>query len=241
MAGLALLLLANAAFMWACAATEVADLHETERVTIPTFVNRRFEDIMRNEEYRDRFDFNHREEHSSETAPGVIISQIPAGGRVVEVTPDASRTSISLVVSLGEARPTVMPSLAGQHWGAARNELAGLGLNLIIVLEIVESNEHPDIVVGTTPPAGERLAIGDTVYIRYSGGTDISMVTVPALALPTTLEALQEAFQDLDLVIAFDEFEDSTLEEGTVTFIRNAGEEVPAGSEIHVSVSTRAP
>ena len=132
-----------------------------------------------------------------------------------------------------------MPDLVDMHWGVARNELLRRNLDLQIHLVEVAREEAQGIVVETMPPAGESLGRGYTVTLRYSGGQNINMVTVPALNLPTTRAALKSAFSELDLELEFDAFYDVVLEECTVTHIRNAGESVPTGSVIVISISVR--
>jgi beta-lactam-binding protein with PASTA domain len=132
-----------------------------------------------------------------------------------------------------------MPNLVGMLWSTARNDLLGRGLDIQVDPVEVASNEMVGIVIETIPPAGEALQRGFTVTLRYSGGPDIEMVTVPALALPTTRAALMSAFRGLDLEIVFDEYEDADLDDGTVTYIRHAGEEVAAGTVVNVSISVK--
>jgi len=232
-------LIVIAVFMWNFYLSGIFDPQSTDQITIPNFQNRRFEDIIANDEYTDLFSFSRRDEYSGEIAAGLVISQNPAADRVVGAPMPGGKRNIELVVSMGEAPPTIMPDLLGMHWGVARNELIRAGLDLDIDPVKVASNEAPDMVIETIPPAGEVLGKGYTVTLKYSGGPEIPMVPVPDLPMPTTRAALMSAFRGLDLEIEFDEFLDEDLEEGTVTHIRHAGEDVPAGSSIIVSISYR--
>ena len=228
-----------AVFMYNYYLSGIFNPQSTEQITIPNFVNRKYDDIVANEEYTDVYNFSRRDEHSSDIASGSVISQNPAADRVVGAPMPGAKRNVELVVSMGEAPPTIMPDLIGMHWGVARNQLLRLGLDLDIDPVKVASEEAPDSVVETIPPVGEVLGKGYTVALRYSGGPDIERVPVPELQLPTTRAALESAFKGLDLIIEYDEFLDEELEDGTVTHIRHAGEEVPSGSSIIVSVSYR--
>jgi len=232
-------LIVIAVFMWDFYLSGIFNPQSTEEITIPNFVNRRYEDIIENSEYTEIFSFNRRDEYNNEFAAGLVISQNPAADRVVGAPMPGGKRNIELVVSMGEAPPTIMPYLVGMHWGVARNELLRLGLDLQIDPVRIASDEALDMVVETIPPEGAVLGRGYTVSLRYSGGPEIPMVPVPDLTLPTTRAALMSAFRDLDLEIVFDEFIDEDLEEGTVTHIRHSGEEVPAGSSIIVSISVK--
>ena len=210
---------------------------QREQITMPSFVNRRFEDIITNTDYTDVFNFSPTEEYSNYVSAGLIISQNPVPERQVSAPLPGGRISVQVAVSLGSPPPTLMPDLVGRHWGVARNELINRNLNLDIEAIQVASNEQPGLVIETIPPAGEILARGHTVILRYSGGPDIPMVLVPDLELPTTLSAFISAFRGIDLEPVFDEFYSTVYEAETITYIRHAGEEVPAGSQIAVSIS----
>ena len=226
-----------AVFMWNFFLGDMFGQQHREQMNIPNFVNRRFEDIIRFDEYTDIYNFNPIEQYSTEFAQGMVISQNPVADRLVSAPLPGSRINVELVVSLGEPPPTLMPDLIGRHWGVARNELVNRNLNLYIEAVEVASNELPGLVVETIPPAGEMLARGHTVILRYSGGPNIPMLRVPDLPLPTTMSALESAFQGLEFELVFDEFYSSIHAAGIITYIRHAGEEIPVGSRVDISIS----
>ncbi|MCL2227024.1 MAG: Stk1 family PASTA domain-containing Ser/Thr kinase [Oscillospiraceae bacterium] len=224
-------------FMWNFFLADIFGAQQREPLIMPSFLNRRFEDIIITDEYTNIFNFIPREEHSTEFAHGLIISQNPMADRQLSAPLPGARINVELIVSIGAPPPTLMPDLIGTHWGVARNELINRNINLYIDTVEVASDAPLGLVVETIPPAGEMLASGHTVIIRYSGGPDIMMVNVPDLELPTTYAALTSAFRGLDLVLMFDEFFSTVHPLDTVTYIRFAGEEVAAGTAIAVSIS----
>ncbi|MCL2365665.1 MAG: Stk1 family PASTA domain-containing Ser/Thr kinase [Oscillospiraceae bacterium] len=227
-----------AVFMWNFFLSDIFGTGQREPLLIPTFVNRRFEDVINNDEYTDIYNFNPiREEYNTEVPEGFIIFQSPAPDRQVSEPLPGARINVELAVSLGTPPPTIMPDLLGLHWGVARNQMINRNLNLDIETSAVASDITQGLVVETIPAAGEDIARGHTIIIRYSGGPNIPMVSVPELNLPTTLTAVTSEFRGRDLVLVFEEFYSDVHPADTVTYIRHAGDEVPAGSNIIVSIS----
>jgi len=228
-------------FMWTFFLRDIFSPQDREQITIPSFANRRYEDIIRNDEYTDIYSFTKREEYNSDFAPGVIISQSPVADRPVSAPLPGRKITIDLVVSLGDAPPTLMPELIGMHYGTAINILVNRNLELQIEDYEVASNEPPGLVIETIPGAGDNLSRGNRVIIRYSGGPNIPMLIVPDIVLPTTRAAVMSAFRSLDLELVIEEYIDTAHDPGTVTYIQNAGEEVPAGSRIVVHTTILPP
>ena len=223
-------------FMWTFFLRDIFSPQDREQIQIPSFTNRRYEDIINNYEYTDIFNFTHREEYNSNFALGVVISQNPSADRLVSPL-SGRKITVDLLVSLGDAPPTLMPELIGLHYGTAINILVNRSLDLQIEDYEIASNEPPGLVIETIPVSGDMLSRGNRVIIRYSGGPDIPMVTVPEIVLPTTRAAVMSAFRNIDLELIIEEYVDTAHEPGTVTFIQNAGDEVPAGTRVVVHIT----
>jgi len=234
-------LIAIVIFMWQYLLKDIFSPQERDQVTIPSFINRRYSDIIGNEEYTETYTFSQREEYSDDFARGLVIHQNPAAERVVSVPLQGRKIAVELVVSLGGAPPLMMPDLRDKLWSVARNELISLGLGLEIDTLEIASDITPGMVIETIPAAGEMIARGYTVTIRYSGGPDIVMVTVPELLLPTTEAALRSAFRGVDLDLDIERYASLEYDEGVVTYISNSGKQVPAGTRIVVHISTGPP
>ena len=231
--------------MWNYYLRDIFGSDEVEQIVIPNFVNRKYEDIQNNDEYKELYSFNVRYDSSSNTAEGLVMSQNPAEGSRRNPPLSGNRITIELVVSSGDEPPTDMPDLIGLHYVEARNRLVNLNLDLTIELDPVNVDDDSiaiGIVIETVPSASARdnkLWRGNTVVIRYSMGPDERLVRVPDM-VGSTRAAVDAAFRDINLDPNFREFEDSALA-GTVIFIANAGEEVPVGSRITVHVSLGPP
>ena len=224
-------------FMWNFFLGDIFGATDREPIIMPSFINRRLEDVINNDEYTEIYTFNVDEAYSTEVAQGIIISQNPIPDRQISAPLPGNRINVQITVSLGSPPPELMPDLIGMHWGVARNNLINRNLDLDITAVETASNEQPGLVIETIPPAGEMLARGHTVIIRYSGGPDVIMVSVPELELPTTYEAVRSAFRGLELTLVFDEFFSAVYPVDTVTYIRFAGEDVPEGTSISISIS----
>ena len=210
-----------------------------ETVTIPNFVGRRYEDLLASDEYDELFTFEVAYESNNDVAEGLVISQDPSANRTRSQPLGNERITVRLLVSIGDEPPTPMPDLRGLHHVEARNRLVNMNLDLTIDLEPVPSDEERGIVIETLPDSRDMLARGNTVIIRYSMGAEERMVRVPDRTGGSE-SAVLTAIRDVDLIPDISRFEDNSPE-GTVIFIANAGELVPAGSTIAVHISTGPP
>ena len=229
-------------FMWNIFLRDIFGTQQREQIIIPNFVGLRYEDLVNDTEHAELYNFNIlRGEYSSEIAEGLIIAQEPVPGRQANEPLPGARITINLTVSLGEAPPTIMPDLLGLHWGVARNQLINRNLNLHIETSAVASDEVQGLVIETIPPAGEHIALGYTVIIRYSGGPDVIMVPVPDVTLPASLADITAAFRGRDLELVFEEFYSDEHPVNTITQIRPSAQEapdgIPAGSNVFISIS----
>ena len=229
-------LVALLVFMWNYFLGELFNPQEKPSVSIPNFINSKYDDILKNAEYDELFNFNPTYEYSDEVRADFVIRQNPPAERMQSAPLSGGRINIDLVVSLGEEPPSVMPDLINMHYGEARNLLINMNLSLQVDLETVASDVPMNYVVNTIPAAGSPISRGNTVVIINSGGPDVREETVPDL-VGSTVAALEAAFEDLDIEPDFLYFNDP-LEEGTVLYIARMGEviAVPATIVVHVSL-----
>jgi len=206
-----------------------------EQITIPSFVNQKYSDILRHEEYDD-FSFSVSYANSSEYDEGVVTSQNPVAGRPHNAPLQGRKISIELVVSSGEEPPQIMPDLIGIHYVDARNQLVGLNLDLTILDETITSEVDRGYVVETRPAGGGTVSRGNTVVIVRSEGLNPRRETVPDLR-GSTKEALEAAFKSLELIPEFMYLPDDSPE-GTVLVIARMGQEVEVPFTIIVHIST---
>lgn len=95
--------------------------------------------------------------HNSDQAEGTVLSVDPDEG--------AAFTS-SDTVTLTVARPYTVPDLGGMSLSDAQAALEDEGLTASVTY--VDSTAEKNTVVGTSPPAGERVSSGATVELKVS-------------------------------------------------------------------------
>lgn len=228
-------LIAILIFMWNYLLKDLFNQQEKQSISIPTFVNRKYDDIIRDADYDELFNFIRRDDYSDEYKPGVVISQNPQADRMQSAPLPGRKINVELVVSIGEEPPSVMPDLISKHYSEAKNQLISRNLDLDIVLETVVSDLPKDYVVETIPPANTSILRGNTIIIRYSGGPDIPEAMVPDM-VGSTMAAVEAALKKAGFEPEFQFFDDPS-EEGTVLFIFRAGEMVAISNTIVVYVS----
>jgi beta-lactam-binding protein with PASTA domain len=226
-------------FMWNYLLRDIFNPPVRESITIPNFVGRRFDDLLRISEYEQLFSFSVDEyRHSEEHAEGIVIEQIrPTPNRQMNA-PDPGRTiPVALIVSRGEAPPIEMLDFVGRHFNDAFNWLNSRGLDLDVILQPVsDDNITQDFIIETIPKVGEALLRGNTIIIRYSAGPDVTMVEVPSDMVGRQIAALESRFDALRL-IPDPHFLPDEAEAGTVLWVQRAGEEVPIQTRIRIEVS----
>jgi len=162
-----------------------------ETMTMPGFVGTKYEDILMNPNYTDRFNFSTTYEVSNEYDEGYVISQEPAEGRTVVKSDE--KIEVKLVISRG-TNYVKMPNVVGKDYRQAIIELEKLKLGVekeTVVSDTVEMG----IVIKTIPEAGEELLPGSTVYLTVSAGPRINYVSVPNVTgfmLNAAIDALEE-------------------------------------------------
>ena len=229
-------------FMWQYLLKGLFDAPDSSLITIPTFVNRRLEDLSTNVDYTSIYEFVvDREDYSNEYPAGVIIYQNPSADRQQGAPMPGEKITIHIVVSKGEEEPVMMPDFTGRHYAEAINELERLYLNLKINDDPIASDTvDAGYVISTRPAAGEPIRRGFTVIITRSAGAKIVTDTVPDYLIGSTVEKLEEAFATIGLEPKYEYYSDEKPE-GTVLYIQFAGQEVVIPSTIVVFVSSGPP
>lgn len=152
-----------------------------EREELPGFVGYSIESVLNDPVLASRYNFTVEQIVNTETAAGTILAQDPAAGRSLMVTDEG--TDVRLSVSTGYIMLTV-PNVAGADYREAMLVLQNAGF--AVELNSVTSSEvNKDIVISTSPSAGEQITSGSTVYVTVSGGAAVVYVTVPnVIGLP---------------------------------------------------------
>jgi serine/threonine-protein kinase len=133
-----------------------------------------------------------------------------------------------------QVEQVTVPGVVGQDLAAAEMILAAEGFETEVQYEA--SDQEPDIVTGQSPEAGDEADEGSTITLTVSQGPD--PVQVPDVVGRTAEEAnqiLTEAEFIVDQVSA----ESDSVEEGRVIEQNPpAGDEVPPGTTVTITVSS---
>ena len=225
-------------FMWNFLLKDIFSREPEEQITIPNFVNRRYDDLIKSDEYRELYEFTvERYEYSDDYPQGYVITQNPVADRPRSMPLPGKKISVTLIVSDGAEPPFTMPNLIGMHFSNARIELERLSLGLKIEFdEPVYSQVEKSLVLETIPAANEPLPRGTTVLIVYSAGPERRREIVPNL-LGETREAVEDVFATLGLIPEFI-YRQNDEPEGTVLTIARMDQEVDIPTTIIVYIST---
>ena len=229
-------------FMWNYILKDIFMPAVPDLITIPTFVGRKFSDVVRNADYDEFYIFVETYEVSDEQPAGTILSQRPQPDHQQNAPAQGRKIEIRLVVAEAppDLVPVAMPDLTGKHYSEAKNTIENLNLGLTVDLVPVTNDDIPEgFVIETIPRPEVSLSRGNMVVIRYSTGPDSKPVKVPDLTGNTKAE-LESAFDTLKLIPDYRYFTNDD-EAGTVTFIARIGEEVPEGTRIVVHISNGPP
>ncbi|MBQ9251997.1 MAG: Stk1 family PASTA domain-containing Ser/Thr kinase [Clostridia bacterium] len=121
-----------------------------------------------------------KEVSSDDYAAGLVIMQVPEAGETVQ----KGRDVVQLLVSTG-ARKQEMPAVIGSSYTDANTLLKSMGVSAILVERAISSEYGADIVMASSPAAGEMVDKDTEVTLTVSGGEAI----VPDLYQMTLAEA----------------------------------------------------
>lgn len=133
------------------------------------------------------------------TPAGYVVTQNP-----YPMTKVKKGRTVQLFVSQGSAKVNV-PSLLGQNYGKAAEELLKVGLRLGDITEVRDNEAPPGVIISQTPKQGTEVSSGSTIHIS---------VSVPGL--PVIPNLLDVTFEDAKHMI-----ESSGYKIGSVLFVPN--------------------
>lgn len=181
------------------------------RIEMPSFVGYSCDSVITNAELAERYKFSVEQVVDTETAAGTILAQDPQAGRSLMLTENG--INVSLKVSSGYVMLNV-EDVSGLDYREAALILQNAGFN-VEMKNVTSSEVEKDLVISTSPSAGEQLTSGSTVYVSVSSGISLSYVTVPnVIGLPETSAVAK--LEAAGLSCAGTEYETSDFEVGTV-------------------------
>lgn len=230
--GLLVLAVALFAFLWNFWLKDV--FSPAERIALPNFEGSNYESIINNTELSSMYKFNVIYISDDSVEPGIVISQSPAAGRSMMVTP--SGIEVDLTVNAGVSLTSVPDVLNTDYRDAMRN-LRAAGFN--VEIENAASDSYTkDYVIATSPVAGEQLSSGSTVYITVSAGPEIQYVSMPNLVGSTEdsaisrIESSNISYGGSDRVVS--DYEAGTVIDQSIS----SSESVAEHTKVYLTVSS---
>lgn len=230
--GLLVLAVALFAFLWNFWLKDV--FSPAERIELPNFEGSNYESIINNTELSSMYKFNVIYISDDSVEPGIVISQSPAAGRSMMVTP--SGIEVDLTVNAGVSLTSVPDVLNTDYRDAMRN-LRAEGFN--VEIENAASDSYTkDYVIATSPVAGEQLSSGSTVYITVSAGPEIQYVSMPNLVGSTEdsaisrIESSNLSYGGSDRVVS--DYEAGTVIDQSIS----SSESVAEHTKVYLTVSS---
>lgn len=230
--GLLVLAVALFAFLWNFWLKDV--FSPAERIALPNFEGSNYESIINNTELSSMYKFNVIYISDDSVEPGIVISQSPAAGRSMMVTP--SGIEVDLTVNAGVSLTSVPDVLNTDYRDAMRN-LRAAGFN--VEIENAASDSYTkDYVIATSPVAGEQLSSGSTVYITASAGPEIQYVSMPNLVGSTEdsaisrIESSNLSYGGSDRVVS--DYEAGTVIDQSIS----SSESVAEHTKVYLTVSS---
>lgn len=230
--GLLVLAVALFAFLWNFWLKDV--FSPAERIALPNFEGSNYESIINNTELSSMYKFNVIYISDDSVEPGIVISQSPAAGRSMMVTP--SGIEVDLTVNAGVSLTSVPDVLNTDYRDAMRN-LRAEGFN--VEIENAASDSYTkDYVIATSPVAGEQLSSGSTVYITVSAGPEIQYVPMPNLVGSTEdsaisrIESSNLSYGGSDRVVS--DYEAGTVIDQSIS----SSESVAEHTKVYITVSS---
>ena len=230
--GLLVLAVALFAFLWNFWLKDV--FSPAEGIALPNFEGSNYESIINNTELSSMYKFNVIYISDDSVEPGIVISQSPAAGRSMMVTP--SGIEVDLTVNAGVSLTSVPDVLNTDYRDAMRN-LRAEGFN--VEIENAASDSYTkDYVIATSPVAGEQLSSGSTVYITVSAGPEIQYVSMPNLVGSTEdsaisrIESSNLSYGGSDRVVS--DYEAGTVIDQSIS----SSESVAEHTKVYLTVSS---
>ena len=149
----------------------------TQRMELPNFVGSSYETISHDVSLTSKYRFTVNYVVDISTPAGTVLSQDPVAGRTLMVTDEGMPVRLS--VSTGYVL-TDVPNVVGMNYREAMLQLQNAGFTVEISNETSQTVAK-DIVIGSSPAAGEQISAGSTVYLSVSSGVQISYVRMPNL------------------------------------------------------------
>lgn len=210
----------------------VNPIEDRETIVIPDLVGKEFAAIG----HFDRIKIDCEPIYSDDIPEGKIISQFPCGGSKRKV-PEGQKYSVRLTVSLGKESQSI-PDLRGFRYIDAASALRTIGARIRVV-SIFDDGVERDLVLRTSPTAGERIVKGDLVTLFVSRNHIKKTICVKDyVGMPLDLASAEILAEGLSLGEIVRKCSDQYPENTVISQSIAKNDLVPSGSRIDITIST---
>ena len=182
-----------------------------DRVELPNFVGYSYDQLSSDVQLCSRYNFKVKYIVDTESESGLVLSQEPDAGRSLMLT--ANGIDVQLSVSTGYILAEV-PDVVGLDYREASLKIQNAGFEVEID-NVMSDTVEKNLVISSSPMAGEQISAGSTVYIDVSGGTEITYIKMPNL-IGLTEDAAIKKLQAAGLTYEGSQRQTSDYEAGTV-------------------------
>lgn len=184
---------------------------EAERMELPNFVGSSYDVICNDVALNSKYNFNVNYVVDTVSPAGTVLAQEPAAGRSLMITDNGM--DVTLSVSTGYILNEV-PNVVNLDYREATLLLENAGF-VVEVTNVTSASVTKDLVLSSSPTAGEKISAGSTVYLNVSGGVQINYVKMPNL-IGLSEDAAIMKLQNANLTYGGSERQSSEYEPGTV-------------------------
>lgn len=214
-----------------------------DKVEIPSFVGRYYEDVINDADYKSKFNFTVTFKVDTEHDYGIIIEQTPQEGESRTLKNKDDKAEVKITVATvdeqqdGADGEKIVPDVVNKELTEAIQEIKNAGFSY----EVDEASS-PSITKGyviySSPAAGVSVQSGSVVKITVSTGPEAVLATVPKLIGLSKTAAIAK-IEGSGLSVGSIETVDSEYEAGTVIWQSlDAGKSVAEHTKISIQISS---
>lgn len=205
-----------------------------DRIELPNFVGYSYDALKNDVQLCSRYNFKVKYVVDTNSDSGLVLSQEPDAGRSLMITP--SGIDVQLSVSTGYILAEV-PNVVGLDYREASLKIQNAGF-VPEINNVMSDSVEKNLVITSSPKAGEEISAGSTVYIDVSGGSEISYIKMPNL-IGLTEDAAIKKLEKAGLTYNGSQRQPSDYEAGTVISQSNiAFAEVEERTKVSIIIST---
>lgn len=203
-----------------------------KKIVVDDFVGKNYEEILNDEEYKAKYNFENVFVSFSDAEEGSVYMQEPKAGEKIT----KGGTIKLYIVKEGEGQ--VIPDFKGESYKEVFDKLEGMGFEVVLVSE-ASSDVSVGEVIKTDPKAGETILKGSTIRLYYAVDTSSGeLFKMPELEGKSVDEAIK-LIEEKGLVLSKKEYSDSTVAKDYILMQSpSSGSPVTKGDSVILTVSS---